>query len=671
MSTIPDEGFDLGSNRVTGDAAISDVIKIRAQLEKTKRELRAVTKDRNDVLLEYDALRKVKYPTAPTRSTGRALSRKSDFVRVIANDVHGQMMDRPAVEAFLRDLKAWDADEIVLNGDVIECGGFLAQHHVLGYVAQTAYSFQEDIAAANWFLDEVQKAAPRAHIHFIEGNHDCLTPDHEVLTTAGWVPIPDVTLEHTVAAMRPDGAVSWERPERLHDLAYSGPLVRVNSTAVSAVMTPNHRVPHFGQYASDFRYRTAVSMAENPSSSSNMAVSATTDAPDLDSVSDDEIRLTAWLLTDGHINARVGISQSKPAMVTHLIGLLDRLEIRYGLRRRQRDRHEICGVAVKSVLESCTFDFTADSARRAAALMGVENWTHNGRYAKRIPAWVQQLSDRQFGVFIDEIVLGDGSKASGGGESFCVYGKDDSLGSLQALCTVHGYRAHLKIRTRKGVPSFPVLNVVRKATARVEGHHVTTENYDGRVYCLTLPSSNFFVRHKGRVHLTGNCRVEKWIVDQTLRNGRDAEFLRQLLSPHVLLRLEERGVEFHRLGVEHGPGLPKGWIKLGKCFFTHELAGGKNAARASLQRTAGNLVFAHTHQEDSATIVFPGVGLVKAWNPGCLCQLQPLWRHSDPTSWSHGYGVQLVAASGEFLHLNIPIVNGKSLMGNLIGRLKA
>ena len=336
MSTPENSGHDLTDKRVTGDHVIKEAMAARAATDKVRRELAAVTKDRNDLLLEYNALQAAKYPVPPKPVTRHR--RKEDFVRVIANDVHGQMMDRPAVEAFLRDLKEWDADEVVLNGDIVECGGFLAAHHTLGYVAQTSYSWQEDIAAGNWLLDEIAKAAPRAKIHYIEGNHED--------------------------------------------------------------------------------------------------------------------------------------------------------------------------------------------------------------------------------------------------------------------------------------------------------------------------------------------RIERWIVDQTMRHQRDSEFLRTLLSPHTLLRLEERGVTYYRRGEHQIPGLPPGWIKLGKIFFVHELGGGKNAASAAVGRTAGNVVYAHTHTEDTASAVLPGVGLVKAWNPGCLCQRQPLWRHSNPTGWSHGYAVQFIAKSEEFLHINVPIWEGKSLIGQLIGKVK-
>ena len=331
------EGTDLKSCRVSSEEAIGEAMTARSALAKAKRELAAVTKDRNDLLLEYGDLQKATYPIK--RIAPAKIQAGGDFIRIAVGDIHGCMMDREAVDAFLGDLKQWNPDEIVLGGDLIECGGFLAAHHTLGYVAQTEYSFQEDVAVGNWFLDEVQKAAPKAVIHYLEGNHED--------------------------------------------------------------------------------------------------------------------------------------------------------------------------------------------------------------------------------------------------------------------------------------------------------------------------------------------RLERWVVDQTIRNARDSEFLRVLMGPEAMLKLKERGISYYRRGEASTIGLPPGWLKLGKLFFTHELSSGKNAAAAAVGRTAGNVVFFHTHQEDSSTLMLPGVGLVKAWNPGCLCQRQPLWRHSNPTNWSHGYAIQFVSKkSGEFLHINVPIYEGRSLVGAMSSRMK-
>lgn len=330
--------IDLSTKRVSSDESMAEVMRARADLAKARKELSALRKDREELLMQYSDLLEAKTPAPSKPAKAKAREKGRETVRVICGDVHGSRMDRPAVDAFLADLERWQPDEIVLLGDMVDCGGFAAQHHVLGYVAETEYSFQDDIAAGNWFLDRVQELAPQAQIHYIEGNHED--------------------------------------------------------------------------------------------------------------------------------------------------------------------------------------------------------------------------------------------------------------------------------------------------------------------------------------------RVERWIVDQVRSNTRDGEFLRAILAPNALLHLEERRILFYRRSECHIPGFPPGWVKMGKIFFVHELGKSKNAAADSVSRTAGNVVFGHTHREDSASRVLPNVGLVKAWNPGCLCQRQKLYMHSNPSDWSHGYAVQIVESSGEFLHLNIPIWEGRSLAGNLHGKLR-
>jgi UDP-2,3-diacylglucosamine pyrophosphatase LpxH len=91
--------------------------------------------------------------------------------RVCIPDSHGSMIDWKAAGAFLKDLKGLDADEIVMLGDHVDCSG-LFTHHARGSQEDVEYSYYKDIAAANKFLDMVQRAAPRAKIHYLEGNHE-------------------------------------------------------------------------------------------------------------------------------------------------------------------------------------------------------------------------------------------------------------------------------------------------------------------------------------------------------------------------------------------------------------------------------------------------------------------------------------------------------------------
>ncbi len=142
----------------------------KAELEAKKEKIKSLE---NQVEILATALKKSRDARHTVRIAPKLTARtKDEIVRVIIPDSHGSAIDPVAAAAFLADLKYLDPDEIVMLGDHVDCGGFLAQHHTLGYVAQTTYSYEEDIQCANHFLNQIQKLAPRAVIHYIQGNHE-------------------------------------------------------------------------------------------------------------------------------------------------------------------------------------------------------------------------------------------------------------------------------------------------------------------------------------------------------------------------------------------------------------------------------------------------------------------------------------------------------------------
>lgn len=330
-----DAGIDLAGKTMTSDDMARKVLDARSYRRELSLMLKAIKKERDELLSEFIDYRNARpVPQSPKAiRPGRA-----DKVRVSVGDVHGMMMDKQAVAAFLADVRKLDPDEVVLGGDILECGGWLAKHQPIGFIANCDYSYQEDVKAANWFLDELQKAAPHAVVHYLEGNHED--------------------------------------------------------------------------------------------------------------------------------------------------------------------------------------------------------------------------------------------------------------------------------------------------------------------------------------------RVERWAMDTAMAHKCDVEFLMEAFGPKAVLRLDERGINWYNRHEVHGKGLMRGWIVLGKMFYTHSLTYSKNAARDAVGKTAGNVTYWCTHREDTASIVFPGVGLCKAFNPGCMCSIMPIYRHTDPTSWSQGYAVDLIAKSENFQHIQVPIWNGESLAGAMIERFK-
>ena len=135
-----------------------------------------------------------------------------------------------------------------------------------------------------------------------------------------------------------------------------------------------------------------------------------------------------------------------------------------------------------------------------------------------------------------------------------------------------------------------------------------------------------------------------------------------LMGPAAVLNLKARGYDWY-LPSEQYMGLHvPGAIKLGKCHFVHGVSHAKHAASVHLNRFGANVVFGHIHRVQSVTERSVDRGGYMAACPGTLAKLQPLYMHTRPTDWQHGYGLQFVAPSGRFMHLNIPIVEGSSLL---------
>ncbi|MBA3684186.1 MAG: hypothetical protein H0W72_02980 [Planctomycetes bacterium] len=61
-------------------------------------------------------------------------------------------------------------------------------------------------------------------------------------------------------------------------------------------------------------------------------------------------------------------------------------------------------------------------------------------------------------------------------------------------------------------------------------------------------------------------------------------------------------------------------------------------------------------------------GEIGAWCPGTLAIQQPFYFHTNLTDHSHGHLVQIVAKSGGFLSINVPIINGVSHLRPLLDR---
>jgi predicted phosphodiesterase len=178
---------------------------------------------------------------------------------------------------------------------------------------------------------------------------------------------------------------------------------------------------------------------------------------------------------------------------------------------------------------------------------------------------------------------------------------------------------------------------------------------------------------RATVHfLQGNheAHAERWVA-RTFYHAKDARAVNNLLSPEKRLRLKTRGIKYYNSQGQHHGLSTRGTIKLGKCYFTHGISAAKQAASVHLDAFGACVVFGHVHRAQSEVRRTLAAEEIGAWCPGTLAKLQPLYLHTGVSRWSHGYAIQFVNPSGTFLHVQVPIVKGKSMLKPLVARLAA
>lgn len=190
-------------------------------------------------------------------------------------------------------------------------------------------------------------------------------------------------------------------------------------------------------------------------------------------------------------------------------------------------------------------------------------------------------------------------------------------------------------------------------------------------YCEDLDAANDFIDEiqkrapSAAIHyIEGNheYHIERWAVEN-LAHKKDVETFIKDNGPAAKLRLEERGIRYYRrMGFYHGLSIPNS-IRLGKCYFTHGIGHNKYATAKHVESFGANVVHGHTHRAQEYKKRTVDRDSIAAWCPGTLAKLQPTYRHTEPTDWSHGYGLQFVnRKSGRFLHINVAIISGESLL---------
>jgi hypothetical protein len=343
---------------------------------------------------------------------------------------------------------------------------------------------------------------------------DCFDSETEVLSESGWVRFDALPRTERVATVNLEtNQIEYQFPTKYVERKHSGDMVRFGGHKLDALVTPNHRMvinthaypdprivlardlkpSHRIKLTADWagRKRETFLVERCPRSQGGDKI---VDAGDF-------AEFLGWYVAEGSSTKRprcpgwgyrVSVSQTKPKGKERLRELLGRLPWIWH--------------------ESAT-DFVCS----AKALWSVVR-PLGDKYSKFVPDWIRWSDKGTIQRFLDGAIAGDGTYKPDGGAFY--YSVSKRLADeIQELFIKVGRNASVTpkenpVSVIRGCPVIPTkpLQIVSEWTLPIAGlrdktgkPNFETVQYEGMVYCVTVPNGTLIVRRNGRPLIAGNC----------------------------------------------------------------------------------------------------------------------------------------------------------------------
>lgn len=573
--------------------------------------------------------------------TGRIVIPEHYGTVLAGGDIHFPFQDKKCVAAFLKAAEIIKPKIVMLMGDLVDF------HEISRYRKDPLRitTLQDEIDETVDFTRDLRKLLPSARIVYIAGNHECHDTETEILTHEGWKKYDEFGFDDLLATYNIEkDKIEWQNPGSINRSPYKGKLEHVRANSTDMMITPNHRVMYRLPAHSSWSLQE-VSKIHHGNNRVIFKASSSEDNNEYP-LSDDEISIAAWMLTDCYIDKKYGyVTFYQRDEKVHLItDILDRLGIQYHRYDRQRDITHICGVELKTKPNvSCDIRLNSEYSKRLHHLV---------RYKGKLPSWVYMLSDRQFGVFLSSFIDADGSRhKSCPDTSWMAYGTKQILDDLQVACFLHGYCTSLSVYRERHYK----LNITKYTESALDrfGTHVSYEDYDGIVWCAEVPNGTLVTRRNGKVNISGNSRLKKFLSDRApeLSSLRDIRFTK-------LMKFDELNIEYTERDV-----------KIGDLLYIHGERVSKHSgytAKANLEDIGVSVICGHCHRMGMHFKTTRGGDFISVEGGTMASMVQDYVEPSKP-NWQHGFTT--IDYNGKQFWINLhQVFEGKtSLRGKIIG----
>lgn len=305
---------------------------------------------------------------------------------------------------------------------------------------------------------------------YVEG--ECFSDTAEILTKQGWKLFKDLSQDDLVAQYL-DGRITFVKPLALVRKEFNGKLVEFSKERRSyySLTTPNHNLV---VSRNNKEYKMKASEISSPISVKRSAIF---DGEGI-ILSDDEIRIFCAVSADFTIRETGDLYASfkKNRKVSRITSILDKLGIRYSKNIDNRGYNSI--------------------------------FIHRGHglfVAKDFPMeWISKLSKHQIELILEEVIHWDGNHVKG--RTMLEYNSNryNNVLFIQTLCHLSGRRSVICKRSNEH-GSWYKATIIQNPNSFISIDNRKDVDYNGYVYCVTVPSGMIMVRQNEQISISGNC----------------------------------------------------------------------------------------------------------------------------------------------------------------------
>jgi hypothetical protein len=360
---------------------------------------------------------------------------------------------------------------------------------------------------------------------YVGACHDDAT---EVLTPSGWKSFEEVNGEVVGCYNHNTQCMEWHAPQAMHKHYYDsqvhGPLIRFSGKHYDSVVTPNHdmwiqkriwNVEEQRYTQMDWSKVRADQITDHDRFLSSMGWLGTTPRtlPYLQSCAalggvelDDFLKFVGYYVSEGSLRAQPDcIGGHSSACIYQKTDTGTCNEIESVLRNCFGEKLSSTSVQVGKWHPVTHFVMhNVELARYMEAEFG------HGSQNKKLPRWILELPVDKLKIVLDALIAGDGDVRPSGRGIKTRYSTTSNLlaDQVQEIATKLGYNAKISYnekRTEKHhLPIYRVFWAQRTNTRVVRSRNIENIEYQGYVYCLTVPTGLLITRRNGKINVHGN-----------------------------------------------------------------------------------------------------------------------------------------------------------------------